>query len=225
MLVTGATYVAKAVESGAKTFTEKTKPVNTPMTFQPTTHNRVRQVHNFSAAGAKVASKTVGAVTHHAQNFGARLTGKGEHHQPSKPGLFNKGLIAFGTIADGIDHASRLILRTSSQATTTVVGHRYGQEAEEVARGLTGVVKNVGLVYIDASGVSRRAVVKSVAKGMVVGKVKGGGEVVFQGDNSPQAVFSPAPPVATPLQGRLSPASPPPYIGNPISGNPLTYYK
>ena len=38
--------------------------------------------------------------------------------------------------------------------------------------------KNVGLVYIDVTGVSRRAILKSVAKGMVVGKVKGGGEII-----------------------------------------------
>ncbi|KAF8427670.1 senescence-associated protein-domain-containing protein [Tirmania nivea] len=191
VLVTGATYVAKAVEAGARTFTEKSTPVNTPMTFQPTTHNYVRQIHNYSAAGASIASKTVGTVTHHAQNLGAKLAGKGEGHQrSSNPGLINKGLIAFGTIADGIDHASRLILTTSSQAATTMAGHRYGAEAEEVARGLTGVVKNVGLVYVDASGISRRAVVKSVAKGMVVGRVKGGGEVVFQGNNSSQAVLT-----------------------------------
>jgi len=191
VLVTSATYVAKAVEAGARTFTEKTKPVNTPMTFQPTTHNYVRQIHNYSAAGASIASKTVGTVTHHAQNFGAKLVGKGEVQRSSgSPGLINKGLIAFGTIADGIDYASKLILTTSSQAATTMAGHRYGAEAEEVARGLTGVVSNVGLVYVDASGISRRAVVKSVAKGMVVGRVKGGGEVVFQGNNSSQAVMT-----------------------------------
>lgn len=163
------------------------------MTFQPTTHNYVRQVHNYSATGANVVNKTVGTVTHHAQNIGARLAGKGEGHQRSpnsKPGLINKGLIAFGTLADGIEYASKLILTSGSQAATTVVGHRYGAEAEQVARGLTGVVKNVGLVYIDASGVSRRAVVKSVAKGMVVGRVKGGGEVVFDGNNTSQAVLT-----------------------------------
>lgn len=190
VLVTGATLVAKAVEAGARTFTEKTKPVNTPMTFQPTTHNYVRQIHNYSATGASISSKAVGTVTHHAQNFGAKLAGKGESYQrSSNPGLINKGLIAFGTIADGIDYASKLILTTSSQAATTMAGHRYGAEAEEVARGLTGAVKNVGLVYVDASGISRRAVVKSVAKGMVVGRVKGGGEIVFQGNNSSQAVL------------------------------------
>ena len=125
VLVTSATYVAKAVEAGARTFTEKTKPVNTPMTFQPTTHNYIRQIHNYSATGASIASKTVGTVTHHAQNLGAKLAGKGDGYQrSSNPGLINKGLIAFGTIADGIDYASKLILTTSSQAVTTMAGDR-----------------------------------------------------------------------------------------------------
>ena len=156
------------------------------MTFQPSTHNRVRQFHNYTVTGAKVSAGTVGKVQDVAQNFGARLAGKtGERsNEPSaKPGLLNKGMIAFSTIADSIDHASRLILTTGSQAATVMVGHRYGAEAGEIARGITGSVKNVGLVYVDAAGISRRAVVKSVAKGMVVGKVKGGGEVIFQGDN------------------------------------------
>ncbi|KAF8473217.1 senescence-associated protein-domain-containing protein [Kalaharituber pfeilii] len=190
-IVTGATMAAKVIETGARTFIEKTKPVNTPMTFQPSTHNRVRQVHNFTTSTAKLSSHTIGTVTHHAQNLGARLAGKKEDHQPSsKPGLLNKGLIAFGTVADGIDYASKLILTSSSQAATSMVGHRYGPEAEEVARGLTGSVKNVGLVYVDAAGISRRAIVKSVAKGMVVGRVKGGGEVVFQGNNSSQGKYT-----------------------------------
>ena len=62
-----------------------------------------------------------------------------------------------------------------------MVGHRYGEEAGSIAAELAGGVKNVGLVYIDVTGVSRRAVIKSVAKGMVVGKVKGGGEIVVGG--------------------------------------------
>jgi spartin len=47
-------------------------------------------------------------------------------------------------------------------------------------------VRNVGLVYIDVTGVSRRAILKSVAKGMVVGEVKGGGRVIVggQGDEN-----------------------------------------
>merc|ERR1711939_676088 len=42
--------------------------------------------------------------------------------------------------------------------------------------GLAGGVKNVGLVYIDAMGVSRRAVIKSVAKG--IGRMPNGQQLV-----------------------------------------------
>jgi spartin len=59
-----------------------------------------------------------------------------------------------------------------------VVGHKYGTEAGTVVQGLAGGVKNVGLVYIDAMGVSRRAVIKSVAKGMVVGRMPNGQQLI-----------------------------------------------
>jgi spartin len=45
---------------------------------------------------------------------------------------------------------------------------------------------------IAAPGVSRRAILKSVAKGMVVGNVKGGGQVIVGGDNSNVATIVPA---------------------------------
>jgi len=87
-------------------------------------------------------------------------------------------MIAFSTIADGIDQAGRTLLTSGSSAATNVVSHKYGTEAGTVAQGLAGGVKNVGLVYIDAMGVSRRAVIKSVAKGMVVGKMPNGQQLV-----------------------------------------------
>ena len=42
-------------------------------------------------------------------------------------------------------------------------------------------------MYIDVTGVSRRAIIKAVGKGMVVGKVKGGGEIVV-GDDVAQRI-------------------------------------
>ncbi|KAL9118787.1 MAG: hypothetical protein Q9187_004661 [Circinaria calcarea] len=103
-----------------------------------------------------------------------------------KPGLLNKSMIAFSTIADGIDQSARQLLASGSTAATTVVGHRYGSDARVVASELAGGVKNVGLVYIDAAGVSRKAVIKSVAKGMVVGKMPGGGDLVVGGGDGGQ---------------------------------------
>ena len=136
----------------------------------------------------------MGQVSKYAQNIGATLAKKGADQRAKrgigpdgqpvedyKPGLLNKSMMAFSTIADGIDQAGRNLLASTSTAATTVVTHKFGPEAGEISKSLSGGFKNVGLVYIDATGVSRRAIVKSVAKGMVVGKMRGGGDLVVGG--------------------------------------------
>lgn len=162
--------------TGADSFTQKTKPNPKPLTFTPTTQERIRKLNSVTGEAVKLSAKTVGQVTRHAQNVGATLARRdkkkgvdkdGRPVENYKPGLLNKSMMAFSTIADGIDHASRNLLASGSTAATQVVGHRYGDDARNVAGSLAGGVKNVGLVYIDAAGVSRRAIVKSVAKGMV----------------------------------------------------------
>ncbi|KAI5781500.1 senescence-associated protein-domain-containing protein [Geopyxis carbonaria] len=231
LLVTTSGYISNAMLQGSRTFSEKVKPNATPMTFQPSTHTRMQQLHNFSAGAAKFSSATIGRVGQLAQNAGAKLAGKGERTRsgkPANPGILNKSLIAFGTIADGIDYASKSLMASTSTATASMVGHKYGPEAGDIARTVTGSIKNVGLVYIDAAGVSRRAVVKGVAKGMVVGKVKGGGEVIVPGNNGaiegipagwgdgPMGGPHPGPPsrVQTPVHS----ATPPPGYGSAQSG-------
>jgi len=139
-----------------------------------------------------MSAKTVGSLSKYAQNFGASMSGKGPKQSKGfdkdgnpietyKPGLLNKSMIAFSTVADGIAYSGKNLLTSGGSAASQIVGHRYGEEAGGLAADVAGGVKNVGLVYIDVTGVSRRAVIKSVAKGMVVGKVKGGGEVVVGG--------------------------------------------
>ena len=82
-----------------------------------------------------------------------------------------------------IEQSARHLLSTSATATSSVVNHRYGPEAGQAASAFAGSFKNVGLVYIDATGVSRKAVMKSVAKGMVVGRMPSGEQlVVGEGD-------------------------------------------
>jgi spartin len=164
------------------------------VTFTPTTHARIRKVHTYSEGAAGLSAKTVGQVQKYAQNLGATLAKKGADQRAKrgigpdgqpiedyKPGLLNKSLMAFSTIADGVDQAGRNLLASTSTAATTVVAHKFGPEAGEISKSLGGGFKNVGLVYIDATGVSRKAIVKSVAKGMVVGKMRGGGDLVVGG--------------------------------------------
>ena len=197
LIVAGAGSVAGGLRSSARTFTERTKPNPKPMNFSPATQERVRKLNNLTHGAVGLSAATVGQVGKFAQNIGAKMSGRGgaaapaegsgsakgggkggKKPPPPKPGVLNKSLIAFSTIADGIEQGARQILAESSTAASTVVGHRYGTEAGKVAGGLAGGIKNVGLVYVDAAGVSRKAVLKSVAKGMIVGRMPDGEELV-----------------------------------------------
>ncbi|KAF2839336.1 hypothetical protein M501DRAFT_933993 [Patellaria atrata CBS 101060] len=192
LIVTGSSMLSNILTQGAENFTRKTQPTQKPLTFAPVTHQRVRKMTTFTTGAAGLSAKTVGQATKFAQNLGASLAGRkaknpkgydkdGNPITDYKPGLLNKSMIAFSTIADGIEYSGKNLLTSSGAAATTVVGHRYGEDARSLAADLAGGMKNVGLVYIDVTGVSRRAVIKSVAKGMVVGRVKGGGEIVVGG--------------------------------------------
>ena len=167
LIVTGSGWLAKQMSTGADSFTKNTKPNPTPMKFTPTTQARVRKLNSVTQSAVGLSAKTVGQVTRHAQNIGATMARRGNKEKQLardkagyKPGLLNKSMMAFSTIADGVDHASRNLLASGSSAATQVVGHRYGEDARNVAGSLAGGVKNVGLVYVDAAGVSRRAVIK-----------------------------------------------------------------
>ena len=194
LIVTTSDLVSKALQGQADSFTKKTQPNSKPVTFKPATREHIRRINTFTTNAAGLSSKTVGQIGKVAQNLGATLSGRaksgakkgydkdGKALDDFKPGILNKSLMAFSTVADGIEQAGRNLLTSTSSAATTVVEHKWGPEAGDVSRSLGGGVKNVGLVYIDVTGVSRRAIIKSVAKGMVIGRVaNGGGDIVVGG--------------------------------------------
>ncbi|KMU82538.1 hypothetical protein CIHG_00319 [Coccidioides immitis H538.4] len=169
LLVTTSMHISNAFQSGAESFTKKTKPNAKPMTFTPTTHAHIRRINTISSSAAALSAKTVGQIGNYLSWYlePARLS-------PSV------------TTGAGFEQSARNLLESGSLAATTVVGHRYGSEAGAATSHLTGGVKNVGLVYIDAAGVSRRAILKSVAKGMVVGRMRDGQQVVVGGGDGGQ---------------------------------------
>ena len=167
LIVTGSQYIQNQMTNRADAFVKSTKPNPKPMTFTPTTQARIRKLNSLTQGAVGLSAKTVGQITKHAQNLGATVARKGDQQKKMKegdkeykPGLLNKSMMAFSTVADGIDFASRSLLQSGSQAATQVVGHKYGDDARNVAGNFAGSFKNVGLVYVDAAGVSRRAVIK-----------------------------------------------------------------
>ncbi|KAK0714675.1 senescence-associated protein-domain-containing protein [Lasiosphaeris hirsuta] len=197
LIITGSDMVAKALQGSADTFTKKTQPAAKPLTFNPTTKEHIRRISAFTGGAASLSAKTVGQIGHFAQSVGATLGGHGKKvggggkgFGPDgtpipdyKPGLLNKSLMAFSTVMDGVEQAGKHLLASTSEAASTVVTHKWGEEAGDVSRSIGGGVKNVGLVYIDVTGVSRRAIIKSVAKGMVVGRTASGQQVIVGGND------------------------------------------
>lgn len=193
LIVTTSDMLSKMLQGQADNFTKKTQPANKPVTFKPSTREHIRRINTFTGNAAGLSAKTVGSIGKVAQNLGATLSKKGDKKggkgygpdgQPIedyRPGLLNKSFMAFSTVADGIDQAAKNLLGSTSSAATTVVTHKWGEEAGDISKSLGAGFKNVGLVYIDVTGVSRRAILKSVAKGMVVGKTSDGGEVIVGG--------------------------------------------
>ncbi|KAL1954003.1 hypothetical protein VTO42DRAFT_1858 [Malbranchea cinnamomea] len=195
LLITTSATIGNALLSGADAFTRKTKASPKPMTFTPATQERIRKIHSITSSAAGISAKTVHHISKYAQNFGAQIAGKSDKEpkldkngnpKVSKPGILNKSLIALSTLGDGIDESARTLLRSGAMAATTIVNHRYGPEAGNMTAELAGGFKNVGLVYIDAAGVSRRAILKSVAKGMIVGRMKDGKQLVVGGGDGGQ---------------------------------------
>ncbi|KAK3996781.1 Spc98 family-domain-containing protein [Cladorrhinum sp. PSN332] len=202
LIITGSDMLAKLLQGQADNYTKRATPAAKPMTFQPTTREHIRRINTFTGGAASLSAKTVGQIGKVAQNFGAHLGGHGDKAKGKKgfdkdgkpletykPGFLNKTMMAFSTVMDGVDHASRHLLSSTSEAATTVVQHKWGDEAGDISRSIGGGVRNVGLVYIDVTGVSRRALIKSVAKGMVVGKTVNGESVIVGGGDGGVAVI------------------------------------
>jgi spartin len=206
LIIASSEYVSRTLQTQAEHFTQTTKPNPKPMTFTPTTHEGIRKVHTFSSGAVGISSKVVGHVSKYAQSIGASLLKHsnqgvgpdGKLKEDFEPGLLNKSMMAFSTIADGVDHAGRSLLASSTSAATKVVTHKYGEEAGEISKSIGGNIKNVALVYIDVTGVSRKAIVKSVAKGMIVGRIGDGKHLIVPGSDDGVVSTSPTPPALGP---------------------------
>ncbi|CDU23273.1 uncharacterized protein SPSC_01902 [Sporisorium scitamineum] len=199
-------YMAKhpaAGSSGTSTpNNEKTEAGRDPIKIGPRTHASVRTLHEWSGSAVQVSSKTTGAILRVAGNVGDKVgktTGIQRKVNPDGTagpaptgirGFVNRGLFAANTVLDGIDAGAQTLLYTSGQAASNVVGHKYGDDARDLAQGIGGAGKNVFIVYKDIRGVRRRALLKAARSRIMKAKLDDGREVTIRVDEKGQAVAS-----------------------------------
>ncbi|KAJ7575134.1 hypothetical protein C8J56DRAFT_459751 [Mycena floridula] len=85
-------------------------------------------------------------------------------------------ILSADLILSTIDQSAKELLNVGSQQISAVVGHKYGAEAGQSSLSLTGTAKNLALVYIDMSGIGRKALIKRAGKMYIKNKLGGGGK-------------------------------------------------
>ncbi|KAJ3570121.1 hypothetical protein NP233_g4612 [Leucocoprinus birnbaumii] len=81
-------------------------------------------------------------------------------------------LISADLILSTIDDSARRILDSGTNNLGRVMHHKYGPEAAESSLLMAGTARNVGLVYIDMSGIGRRALLRRAGMSFVKGRMQ-----------------------------------------------------
>lgn len=191
MIIKSTDYLGSRIQGAANSYVSKSSPAgsgaNTPVgeksqagkpgreavQIDPKTQARVQTLHQWSGQAVQVSSKTTGAILQVAGNIGNKIGQKTGIQRQANPdgtpaapptgirGFINRSLIAANTVLDGIDTGAQTLLESSGGATSKVVGHRYGDEARQLADGFGRTGKNVFVVYKDIRGVRRNALLRA----------------------------------------------------------------
>jgi spartin len=91
----------------------------------------------------------------------------------SKLGLKDKAALSTHLVLSTIDDSVHRLVSVGSDRLSAVVGHKYGPEAARSTRILTGTARNVALVYVDVTGLGRRALLQTAGKQWIKARVRG----------------------------------------------------
>lgn len=215
----GLVFVSSKISSGmgsAASWWVSSRPAaETPTEVSETTKKNMKRANKVTATGAHYTHKAASAVADAAGNLGKKLapSRSPRDKDDGKRGILSRSLIAFSTVMDGLDTSTQTLLNGSTTSTTKVITHSYGQEAGELAGDFGRSLGNCAMVYIDARGISRKAIVKGVGMGMVKGTFGHDNKLVLvdQSDSQPGTGPS-APTSSTPSPALSSTPSPAPSL-------------
>ncbi|KAG9124234.1 hypothetical protein FRC07_012325 [Ceratobasidium sp. 392] len=183
----------KGMQTAAQRYVANNSPTTQPIVFSETTNANMRRVHNISGQAVNVTARTTGMI-HKMIDAGidrmskpkpkpADRSGAAPNTPPRPPRLLNRLLISTDLILTTLEQSAHQLVTHGTDAASTVAGHRYGPDVGASTKSMGETVRNVGVVYIDARGVGRRALIKRAGKRVIKGRLGSGKEVVL-GDES-----------------------------------------
>ena len=189
----GANAIATGLQKGSVWVNSRSAPTEKDVEFSAITKSGTRRIHQVSSGVGKISSKTVSAIAAVAEKAGGKVAGHGKPVDPKDPskgnkkhGVLSQSAFALITVLEALDHGGKQIIGAASSSTSSVVKHRYGSQAGQIAEELGGSVKNVALVYFDVKGIGHRALLKSSIKGGVKARMSDGRQVVLTNEEVPE---------------------------------------
>jgi hypothetical protein len=196
-IVAGTKLLGGAMERTAKAVIESDRQrklkngPNDAVQISAETRKRIEQVNALSVKAAAVSGVASSVIKKWAGKAGESLasahasqkkdTGKdnGKWHKTAK----NVTQLV-DEVSTTLEHSFVDVVDKASVHGSAVVSQMYGTEAGEASVGAFGILKNSTIVYVDMTGVTRKAIVTGVAKGALKYKLKDGRRVsVTQNDN------------------------------------------
>lgn len=178
LIVTSSTRFGNLISNSAERYTQQTAPTSKPVHFSPAAQETAKKVHDATKTGALFTARQVERLANYTQNLVAAMVetesdkDKSGNGVSGMPGWVKEGFVGLNTVLEGIGEATKTVMSESTSAATRVASHKLGPDVGEMATSLGGGLRNVGLVYVGVTGIPRRAVITSVAKGMIVGTIK-----------------------------------------------------
>ncbi|ORY78651.1 senescence-associated protein-domain-containing protein [Protomyces lactucae-debilis] len=200
-LVYASATLGRGLISGSEWINSRTQPATKPVEFSPTTKASARKIHSMTQGVANVSSKTAKQIEALGERFGGSVLGGGGKKnkkqqeklgpdglpayddgkkKKGKPGWLVHSAMGVISVLDAADTAARSLLRDASTSASSVISHRYGDEAGNLSATYGKSVEHCALVFFDVKGIGRKALIKSTLKGGIKARMSDGTEVVLQ---------------------------------------------
>ena len=175
-------------------FISHTSPRTEPLVFSERTRDNVRRVHSFSGHAVVVTAKTTN-LNHEAIGKAVDYVGGADKNRNRrKKGTETDGqlplktriLLSADMLLTTVERSATHLIENGTARSSEALGHRYGSDAGNAALLMGQTARNVGIVYIDARGVGRRALLKKAGKRYLKAKL-GKRDVVLASDEQATA--------------------------------------
>ncbi|BGO92805.1 hypothetical protein NBRC10512_007924 [Rhodotorula toruloides] len=180
-IVVGSELLSRAFERGAGKYVASRPATQTPLVFKDSTRGAFEKGSRWTQQASVYSGKAAGAVANMAGKLGERI-GKATGVQSSPGGQAPTGwkkavastLVAVNTVADHLETGGKALVDSGTKSASQVIHHKYGAEARGVVDNVGSSVKHVALVYVDARGIGRRALVQAVGKSAIKARMADG---------------------------------------------------